>query len=72
MVVTGSMDGTARVWDVPQPALDDPERLELSVQVRTSYTIDEQLGTLRRLSEQERSERKRKLDAHGGPCDIIQ
>ena len=43
-VLTGSWDGTARLWDVPPPAKDDPVRLRLSVEVRTGYTTDEAIG----------------------------
>jgi hypothetical protein len=56
------------LWPVPPSALDDPERLRLSVEVRTTWTFDEQ-EMLKRLTQAEWLKRRKRLDALGGPCD---
>jgi WD40 repeat protein len=69
MVLTGSDD--ARLWDVPPPAIDirdSPERLRLSVEVRTGKWLDEN-GVIKRLTLDEWLQRRKQLDAMGGPCD---
>ena len=48
--------------------MDDPERVWLSVQVRTARTIEN--GVVRRLTRLEWDERKKQLDALGGDCLI--
>lgn len=68
-VVTGSDDRTARLWNVSPPALDEPERLELSIEVHTGHYNDAN-GVCRRLTQSEWLERKRRLDVLGGPCSI--
>jgi WD40 repeat protein len=68
-VVTGSHDGTARLWNVPPPAEDDPVRLQLSVEVRTGYYTDSR-GMHRTLNQAQWLDRKRQIDALGGPCDV--
>ena len=70
-LLTGSDDTSARVWQVPAPALVDrrhPDRLRISIEVRTGRRRD---GTddLRFLSLDERDQLRRQLDAMGGPCD---
>jgi hypothetical protein len=57
---------TQRHWP---PAADEPERLRLSVEVRTGYTVNDQ-GRTQRLTEDQRLERQRQLQALGGPCDV--
>jgi WD40 repeat protein len=65
-VVTGSRDNTARLWEVPPPALDDPERIWLSTEVRTGWTIEN--GSRRALTPEEHQAKKERLDALGGDC----
>ncbi|MEK6261073.1 MAG: AAA family ATPase [Planctomycetota bacterium] len=68
-VITGSDDGTARMWNVPPPAQDEPARLALSVVVRTGYYTDSR-GIRRSFNQAQWLDRKRQLDALGGPCGI--
>lgn len=56
-------------WRFPQPADDDPWRLQLSVEVRTGLRVDEN-GTLRRLGHRDWLDRKTQLKNLGGPCDV--
>jgi len=69
-VLTVSQDWRARLWDVPAPALDEPERLQLSVEVRTGLYFDER-GNLKRLSVSQWEQRRRRLDQLGGFCDVV-
>ncbi|MEO8496817.1 MAG: hypothetical protein ABI614_17240, partial [Planctomycetota bacterium] len=69
LVITGSHDGTARLWNVPAPAEDDARRLQLSVEVRAGYYTDSD-GTHRKLNQTQWLERKQQLDALGGQCSI--
>jgi WD40 repeat protein len=57
------------VWRVPLPAADDPERLRLSIEVRTGIHVGE-YSTIRKLSQADWLERKRRLEELGGPCDV--
>ena len=68
-VVTGSADNVARLWDVPPPALDEPDRLLLSIEVRTGIYFD-QRGKLKRMSFDQWMGRRTRLDEHGGFCDV--
>jgi WD40 repeat protein len=69
-VLTGSSDATARLWDVPPPAAVEPERLRLSVEVRTGCEFDENSGTIRQLTQAEWLKRQTRLwTEFGGPCD---
>ena len=61
---TASDDGTARLWDVAPLAIDDPERVLLSVEVRTRRTIEN--GLIRRLTQAEWLDLKQQLDTLGG------
>ena len=65
-LATACADGTARLWEVPLPAIDDPERVWLSVELRTGRTIEN--GLVRTLTRAEWLDRKRQLDALGGDC----
>jgi WD40 repeat protein len=56
-------------YRVPLPAADEPERLLLSVEVRTGLTVTEN-GTLQKLSQPEWLDRARRLQELGGPCDV--
>jgi hypothetical protein len=62
---------TAQMWPVSPPAIDDrehPERLRLSVEVRTGKWLDEN-GVVQRLRFAEWNARRLELDKLGGPCD---
>lgn len=70
-VLTGSSDETARLWRIPPPAANEPERLKLSVDVRTGSKFDEGSGTIKRLTRAEWLERQERLwKEFGGPCDV--
>jgi WD40 repeat protein len=68
-VITGSHDHTARLWNVPPPAQDEPERLQLSIEVRTGYYTDAN-GFHRTLNQANWLDRRKKLQALGGPCGV--
>lgn len=57
-------------WDVSTPAADKPECLKLSLEWRTGYRIDS-THRISRLTQSEWLASKRKLDALGGPCDVV-
>jgi WD40 repeat protein len=40
LLLTGSFDGTSRLWDVPSPVVGDMERISLWVQVLTGMELD--------------------------------
>ena len=42
ILVTGSEDMTARVWEIPPPLADSPERIMLSLQVASGMVLDTQ------------------------------
>jgi hypothetical protein len=63
-VLTGSADKTARLWEVPQPAPNEPARLNAWVHVRTGKTMEK--GVLRQLSQQERIREWQRFQALGG------
>jgi hypothetical protein len=67
-VLTGSEDKSARLWRVPPPAADEPERLKLSVEVRTGYYLDDD-GIRRELTYDQWLDRRKTLDELGGFCD---
>jgi len=56
-------------WKVPPSAADDPERLRLSIEVRTGLEVDEN-STIRKLSHADWLEKKSRLSELGGPCDV--
>ena len=71
-LLTAAFDKTMRLWNLVPPAIDDPrhpERLRLSVEVRTGCRVDED-GNVVRLNQAEWLERQEKLFAMGGPCDV--
>jgi len=68
-VISGSDDHTARLWNVPPAAEDDPDRLQLSVEVRSGYYTDAR-GMRRMLNLADWLDRKQQLDDLGGPCGI--
>ena len=71
MVLTGSWDQTARLWHVSPPAISDrhnPQRLRLSVEVRTGKRLDEN-GVVQRLTFDEWNTRRLELNKLGGSCD---
>ena len=59
------------VWRVPPPAADDPERLRLSIEVRTGLEVNEN-ATIQKLSHAGWLERMRRLEQLGGPCDVVE
>lgn len=69
-VLTVSRDWRARLWNVSAPGLDEPERLQLSVEVRTGLYFDKR-GNLKRLSVSQWDDRRRRLDQLGGFCDVV-
>ena len=49
----------------------NPERLRLSVEVRTGSEFDENSGTIKRLTQAEWLKRQARLwEKFGGPCDV--
>jgi WD40 repeat protein len=68
-MLTGSRDKTARIWVQSIPAADEPERLRLSVEVRTTYTLD-RAGNRKRLTQAEWLDRRKKLTELGDRCDL--
>jgi len=66
---SGKADTDAGPSDVPSSALDEAERLQLSVEVRTGRYFDS-LGRLIRLSVVEWELRRRRLEQLGGFCDV--
>ena len=69
-VLTACNDGTARMWDVSLPALDDHNRLKLSVEVRTGLFFDDH-GRLQTLTQADWLDKKQQLKALCVPCDIV-
>jgi WD40 repeat protein len=70
-LLTAAFDKTLRLWELTPPAIEDPkhpDRLRLSVEVRTGCRVDED-GNVVRLKQAEWLERQEKLFAMGGPCD---
>ena len=61
--------GDVIAWSVSRPAIDDPERLKLSVEVRTEYFLDES-AVRRRLTPSQWHAKWRELARMGGPCDV--
>jgi eukaryotic-like serine/threonine-protein kinase len=65
-VLTGSWDGLAHLWKVPEPLKDEPERIVLWVEVLTGLSAE--AGESSELLKADAwRERKAKLDALGGP-----
>jgi WD40 repeat protein len=65
-VLTGSWDGTARLWEVPEPLPDDKDRIIAWVETMTGLKVGPVItGDL--LTPDEWRESKRTLDRLGGP-----
>lgn len=64
--LTGSWDGTARLWAVPKPLDDQQERIEAWVETMTGLRISPNAGG-ELLKPDEWRERKGQLDRLGGP-----
>jgi len=65
-VLTGSADKTARLWSLPLPWEDSPERIALSVTVWTALEVDER-GNVRQLFQPEAFfQRRQQLERLGG------
>lgn len=60
-----SVDGVAQ-RNIPEPAMGDSDRVQLSVELRTGRTIEN--GLVRMLTPAEWVNRKRRLDSLGGDC----
>jgi WD40 repeat protein/serine/threonine protein kinase len=69
-IVAETAPGRVQVWSIPAPAVDNRERLRLSVECRTGLARVRETGTIHRLSDEERTERYRQLQSLGGPCDL--
>ena len=70
-VLTGSEDKTARLWDLPVPAIVDTQdrtRLRLAVETRTGKRLTEN-NVVQRLTFDEWNTRRLELATMGGPCD---
>jgi WD40 repeat protein len=68
-LLTGSHDKSARLWEVPRPAEGEVERLVLWVQLDTDTALDEH-GEPRRLDNEGRNKRRKRLLELGGPPQI--
>jgi WD40 repeat protein len=66
IVLTGSDDKTARLWNVPRPIEGDPKRILLWAQVITGLELDEYGGT-RGLDAPTWEQRRQRLQELGGP-----
>ncbi len=66
-VLTASSDKTARLWDVPSAALDEPNQLQLSVEVRTGLHFDEHHNLKRLTAREWRARRDRLVEF----CDVV-
>jgi WD40 repeat protein len=65
-VLTGSWDGTARLWDVPEPLPDEADRIMVWVETLTGLRVGPTVtGDL--LPAKEWEDRKKALDKLGGP-----
>jgi WD40 repeat protein len=64
--LTGSADGTARIWDVPRPVDGSVERIRCWVEVLTRMELSSD-GVVRVLSAQEWEARHGRLEELGGP-----
>jgi serine/threonine protein kinase len=66
-VLTGSHDNTARLWHAPTVMAGDPRRFVLWTQVITGMEIREKTNTIEFLDAPTWQERRRQLNAMGGP-----
>jgi WD40 repeat protein/serine/threonine protein kinase len=67
-VLTGSHDHTARLWHSGVPG--DPRRIVLWTQVATGMELNEEANTVQLLDAKTWQERKKQLDAMGGPPSL--
>ena len=66
LVLTGSWDGSARLWEVPEPIADEPERIIAWVEVMTGLRVGlNDSGDM--LTAEQWTGRKKDLDRLGGP-----
>jgi WD40 repeat protein len=68
-LLTGSHDKSARLWKVPHSVEGDVERLVVWVQLETDTALDEH-GQARRLDNEGRDQRRKRLQELGGPPRI--
>jgi hypothetical protein len=66
-ILTGSHDGTARLWPAPAVLAGDGRRLNLWVSVLTGIELTEDRNRVRVLDSAAWLERRRQLDDLGGP-----
>jgi WD40 repeat protein len=66
LLLTGSWDGTARLWPVPAPVTGEPERVRLWAEVLTGLELGED-DRIRALDAPTWQERCRRLRELGGP-----
>jgi WD40 repeat protein len=66
-VLTGSSDGMARLWHAPTVMAGDPRRIVLWTQVITGMEIREPTSTIEFLNAPTWQDRRRQLNAMGGP-----
>ena len=60
-LLTGSHDGTARLWVVPTPVEGDVERIDLWVQVTTGQAWDPEHGVIHVLDARSWHQRRQRL-----------
>ena len=65
-MIAVAADERVRMWDVPPPVPDEPKRVWLSVELRTSRTIED--GVVRPLTDEELTARRLKLEKLDGDC----
>jgi hypothetical protein len=65
-IITGSLDRTARLWAMPAPLTEEPERVQLWVELLTGQQLDD-AGDIHILEPDEWQQRRRRLDDLGGP-----
>ncbi len=65
-ILTGSWDGTVRLWDLPPGLAEDVERLTVWVETLTGREMDEQ-GSVHDLNNDAWLERRERLEQLGGP-----
>jgi hypothetical protein len=68
VILTIDDKGSSMLWDTVPPAIDDSERLRLSIECLAGIHVQSERAR-QRLSQKEWLERRHELDRRGGPCD---